>query len=61
MIGTLFKVMSIEGDEVFISKITLKALQQLMWAYSTLRLPKDGNINCEMDADNNWLSIKSLE
>lgn len=30
MIGTLFKVMSVEGDEVFVSKITLKALPQLM-------------------------------
>ncbi|KAM5430486.1 hypothetical protein McanMca71_007198 [Microsporum canis] len=30
MIGTLFKVMSIEGDQVFISEVTLKALPKLI-------------------------------
>lgn len=30
MIGTIFKVMSIEGDEVFVSKIRLDALPMLM-------------------------------
>ncbi|KAH6681903.1 hypothetical protein B0J14DRAFT_613695 [Halenospora varia] len=30
MIGTLFKVMSVERENVFVSKITLKALPQLM-------------------------------